>query len=137
MRPELVVLTLTAVTFAAIIFGAINLVTVKRFEAQNEEAEQIFRQRFFGDDEKTKTELGKFFRKARRHIFGSALSFMLAFVLVIMLARKLWPTDSIPKTIVSLVILLVIFGLPLTVLTLAGKQMAWLKKDIMRRFNAQ
>lgn len=137
MRPGLVVFVLSILVFVTVIFGTINLVSVKRFERQKEEAERIFRQRFFGDNEKTKKELGEFFHKTKRLIFTSALSFASAFFLVIVVVKRLWPSDSILKTIISLSILLVIFGLPITWLTLVGKQTSDLEDDIMKKFNTQ
>lgn len=135
MEPELVVLILAVLTVLAIFFGVLNLTSVKRFEVQKEEAERIFRQRFFGDDKKTRMELDEFFRKAKRPIFLSALSFVSAFVLFIMVAKRLWPSDSLSKTLLSLLILLVIFGGPLMMLILAEIQIFFLKKETMRRFD--
>lgn len=135
MAPELVVYTFSVLAFGAVVFGAVNLVSIKLFENQKEEAEKIFRHRVFSGDEETKRELGEFFRKAKRPIFLSALSFASAFVLFTTVAKRLWPSDSFLKTFISLLILLVIFGGPLIMLALAEIRIFSLKRDIMGRFD--
>ncbi|HEY4474849.1 MAG TPA: hypothetical protein VJC06_02920, partial [Candidatus Paceibacterota bacterium] len=58
------------------------------------------------------------------------------FVLSVMIAKRLYPSGSLRDTLVSLVVLLLIFGLtPMTGLILANNQVNYLRKNIIDRFN--
>jgi hypothetical protein len=137
MISESVVIILSVLMTVAVVFGAVNLISIKSFGRQKEEIERILQWRVFTSEEKTAFELKKFFDRVRRAIFLSTLGFTSAFVLFIFVAKSLWPTDSIPKTIISLVILLVVFGGPLIMLVMADKNLILLKRDIMSRFYAK
>lgn len=137
MDPGLVVVVLSALMFIAVLFGIVSQISIKSFKSQEEEAERIFRQRVISNnEEKVRIELARFFSRAKRPIFISALSFMSAFVLSIMIAKRLYPSNSLQDTLVSLAILLIIFGVtPMLGLILASNQINYLEKDIMERFN--
>lgn len=137
MGSELVVLILSILLFSAVISGSVNIVGIKSFQAQKEEVERIFRQRVFKGEEFTVAELGRFFSKISRRILLASISFASAFVLFIMVAKRLWPSDSIPKTIFSVCILLVVFGGPMVMLAMADKNIVHLKKDVLHRINAE
>ena len=137
MEPGQSFVFLLVLALAAVAFGAINLAYLKSFKSQKEEAERIFRQRVINGEEETILELKRFFGGIKKRIFLSALNFASAFVLFTTVAKRLWPSDSIPKTLLSVGILLLIFGGPILMLTLANLQTFFLKKDIMRRFDGE
>src|SRR3989344_4559481 len=137
MDPGLAVVVLSVLMFLAVLFGVVSQIFIRPFESQKEEAERIFRQRVISDDEgKIKLELAIFFHKTKRLIFCSSVGFMSAFVLSVMIAKRLYPSGSLRYTLVSLAVLLLIFGLtPMTGLILANNQVNYLRKNIMDRFN--
>ena len=134
MEPEQSFVFLSFLTLAAVAFGAINLAYLKSFKSLKDEAERIFRQRVVNGEEEIILELKRFFDGVKKRIFLSALSFASSLVLFISVAKRLWPSDSFPKTILSLGILLVMFGGPMLMLVLADVQIFFLKKEIMGRF---
>lgn len=137
MEPGRDLVFLSVLMLAAVAFGAINLAYLKSFKSLADEAERIFRRRVIDGEEKTVLELKMFFDGVKKRIFLSALSFVSSLVLFISIAKMLWPSDSISKTLLSMGILLLIFGGPLLMLTLANLQTFFLKKDIMRKFDGE
>jgi len=137
MEPGWYVVSLSILTLVTVAFGAMNLAYLKSFKSLTDEAERIFRQRVCNSEEETILELKRFFSGIKKRIFLSASSFALSLVLFISVTKMLWPSDSIPKTLLSLGILLVIFGGPILMLTLANIQLFFLKRDIMKRFDGK
>ncbi len=135
MESVSVVLVLSAIVFILIFVGIRSLISIKRSDVQKEEAERIFRQRVIKGEEMARAELNQFFYKTRKPIMLSALSFVASFILSVVVARTLWPSNSFWKTLVSLGIFLLVFGGPLMMSVLADLDIIYLKKDLMKRFN--